>query len=74
MKRNEEIAFGANLRRLRLESGLTQERLGELCDLHRVYISSVERGERNVSLVNILKLAKALGVDPSELLNHINLV
>lgn len=60
--------FAANVRRLRISSGLSQEALADRADLHRTYISSIERGERNVSLENIFALAEALGVDPRELL------
>lgn len=60
--------FAANVRRLRVAAGLSQEALAERADLHRTYVSSVERAERNVSLENIFRLAEALGVDPRELL------
>ena len=45
--------FGANLRRYRQQKGLSQERLAEMCGLHRTYISDLERFQRNVSLTNI---------------------
>ncbi len=48
--------------------GLSQEEFAHLCDLHRTYIGSVERGERNISLHNIVIVAKALKCTPSELL------
>lgn len=48
-------------------SRVSQERFGDLCGLHRTYIGHVERGEVNVALLNILKIAAALEVDPSEL-------
>ena len=54
--------FGKNVRKLRENQGMTQEKLAELCDLHRTYIGGIERGERNVSLENIQKVADALGV------------
>jgi transcriptional regulator with XRE-family HTH domain len=57
-----------NLRRLRHESRLSQESLADLASLHRTYVGSVERGERNISIDNIEKLAHALRVSPAELL------
>lgn len=54
---------------MRDERGLTQEELAQAAGLHRNYASSAERGERNVSLINIAKLADALGVRPGELLS-----
>jgi len=60
--------FGKNLKKLRLNKSVSQEKLAELCNLHRTYIGSAERGERNVSLLNIVKIAKALGVSPCDFL------
>lgn len=57
--------FGQKISAQRVALGLTQEDLAELADLERSYISDIERGCRNVSLVNIVKLAKALGTSPS---------
>jgi transcriptional regulator with XRE-family HTH domain len=60
--------FGARVRKARLVLGLSQEKLALECGLDRTYISSVERGKRNVSLINIHKLAEALEISPTELL------
>lgn len=60
--------FAANMYRFRKEQGLTQEELGELAQLDRTYIGSVERGERNISIDNMEAVANALGVDLRELL------
>ncbi|MCI4040015.1 helix-turn-helix transcriptional regulator [Streptomyces sp. TRM75563] len=56
------------MRELREARGLSQEGLAEIAGLHRTYVGSVERGERNVSLVNIHRLARALNVASAELL------
>jgi len=58
-----------NVRRLRLERKLTQEKLAELAELHPNYISSVERSERNISICNIERIARALGVSMSVLVS-----
>ena len=59
--------FGEHLRELRTERNLSQERLAELAGLDRNYIGQIERAERNVALVNIVRIAKALEVEPAEL-------
>jgi transcriptional regulator with XRE-family HTH domain len=60
--------FGLRLRHIRKQKGFSQEGLALACGLDRTYIGGVERGERNVSLVNIVKIARALGVLAEELL------
>ena len=70
MPRKDDIRarFGRRLRQLRGARGYSQEELAFRAKLHRTYVSSAERGERNVSLVNIERLAGALDVDICELL------
>ena len=65
--RRRRRAFGARMRELRLDLGWSQEVLAEEADLHRTYVSSVERGERNISLDNIHAVADARGVDVRDL-------
>ena len=55
------------IHKLRVRKGQSQERLAELADLHRNYVGGIERGERNVGLRNIIRLARALGVPPGAL-------
>ena len=60
--------FSKNVKYYRKKLGISQEKLAELADLHRTYISSVELGKRNISILNIEKIANALGVVPYKLL------
>jgi len=61
------LALGDRLRALRAEVGLSQEGLAHLAGLHRTYVGSVERGERNIGIDNLYALADALGVSPRDL-------
>jgi len=65
-KLQEVIA--ANIRRRRLELALSQEEFADLCGYHRTYIGSVERGERNITILTLSAIAAALQTDPRELL------
>jgi DNA-binding XRE family transcriptional regulator len=65
------LLFGRRVLKLRLELGWSQERLAELSGLHRNYVGGAERGERNVGLLNVVKLAHALHVRPMNLLDLI---
>lgn len=60
--------FGEHLRTIRQGMGLSQEALALACELDRTYVGGIERGERNVSLINIHKIARALGVTTKELM------
>jgi transcriptional regulator with XRE-family HTH domain len=64
--------FAANLRRERTRTGFSQEELGDACDLHRTEISLLERAGREPRLLTIVKLARALGVAPTRLLDGIS--
>ncbi len=59
------------MRKRRLALGFSQEKLAEKAQLHWTYIGGIERGERNVSLLNIVKIARALKVPPSDLLKEV---
>ena len=72
MSNNPKAIFGNNIRRLRTDLGWSQEKLAEACGLHRTYVGAVERGERNVSLENIVEIALALGVKPAELMEGLS--
>lgn len=61
-------AFGLKVRMLRFEIGITQEELAEKSALHPTYVGSVERGERNISLENIVALSRALSCSPKDLM------
>jgi len=61
------IAFGKKVRALRKNKGYSQEAFAHECELHRTYMGAVERGEPNISLDNIVKIAMALKIKPKEL-------
>ncbi|MFM6133180.1 MAG: helix-turn-helix domain-containing protein [Sphaerospermopsis kisseleviana] len=73
MTENSQLQkFGEHIRTIRKAQGLSQEQLAELSGLHRNYIGGVERGERNLALLNIIRIAHALGMSPSELLKGLD--
>jgi transcriptional regulator with XRE-family HTH domain len=63
------IKFGEKVRDLRKERGLSQEQLAHLADLHRTYIGMIERAEKNITLINVEKIANALNVSINNLFN-----
>lgn len=71
MRSDPKELLGQAIRTRRLVLKLSQEKLAEKARLHWTYIGGIERGERNVSLLNILRIAKALNVTPSDLLKEI---
>lgn len=64
--------FGSRVRLLRKQAGLSQEGLAEAAGLHRTYVSGIERGQRNVGLDNVVRLARALRVEPRSLFEDWN--
>ena len=64
--------FGKRVREHRVAAGLSQEDFAERCSLHRTYVGSIERGERNVSLINLAVIAKALDLCLADLLQGID--
>lgn len=64
------VSLGAAIRAARKEKGLSQEALAELADIDRSYMGGIERGEHNLAIMNLLKIADALGVKASRLLNE----
>ncbi len=63
------ILFGLKLRQVRIKKNMSQEEFAWLVGLHRTYIGQIERAEKNITLKNIGKIAKALNIDPKELFN-----
>lgn len=72
MSKDPRKKFGERIRTLRRQAGWSQEELAAACGLHRTYVGAVERGERNVSLVNIVRLARALRSKPADLIEDIS--
>jgi transcriptional regulator with XRE-family HTH domain len=64
--------FGENLREARQRTGLSQEKLAAKAGIDRTYVGGAERGERNVALVNIVRLAEALEIAPADLLKGLD--
>lgn len=62
--------FGDRVRKLRQQQNLSQNELADKCGLHRTYIGSVERGERNITIINGVKIAKALSLELFQLLQE----
>lgn len=62
-EKDDLVKFGKLVRDLRLEKGFSQESFADHVDLHRTYMGGVERGERNLSLLNVLKIARSLELD-----------
>ena len=65
------VAFGLKMKNIRLSLNLSQEEMAELCGLHRTYIGSMERGERNISILNIVKICKSIKYPPDKILEGV---
>ena len=64
-------SFGKQVKKLRLDKKLSQEAFAEIVGVHRTYIGMIERGEKNITLENIAKLANAFNISISELFKHL---
>ncbi len=71
MDSNLQVKIGKRIRELRAAKGLSQEKLAELANIHWSYISQLERGKRNPTILCLEKIAKAFGISLSELLEHV---
>lgn len=70
-KQEYQVLFGESLRKLRVEAKFSQEELAERADIDRSYLGGIERGEHNLALINIIKIAKALNLAPHKLLESL---
>jgi len=68
--RDPRIVFGQTLKRFRLRKGFSQEELADLAGIHRTYVGDVERGTRNIALLNMTRLAQALGLSLSRIIEE----
>jgi transcriptional regulator with XRE-family HTH domain len=66
------VEFGKRIQKLRKEKNISQEKLAELAGLHRTYIGMIERGEKNITLRNINRIANAINIDIKDLFNKDN--
>lgn len=71
MSQKDLERFGARVRAERERLGVSQEELADRAGIHRTYLGGVERGERNVGLLNVLRIARALGVAPAVLMQDL---
>ncbi len=72
MEKDTALArFGLRLRGLREKAGLSQEELADRAQVHRTYLSGIERGRRNPSLINLLRIARALNLSISALFDDV---
>lgn len=71
MSRDTLVLFGRVIRKYRQMKGYSQEQLADLCNLHRTYIGGVERGERNITLLNMVRIAKTLEVPLSVIIQEV---
>jgi len=69
-EKDPRLTFGSVVRAFRVKAGISQERLAEIAGIHRTYIGDVERGKRNISLVNMLRISKALSVPLSRIISQ----
>ena len=68
--KKELMALGDGIRAARKMLKISQEDFADLCELHRTYIGQIERGEKNISFINILRVSRALKISPSELFKN----